>query len=146
MKKTILFIFIYLLFCCCSIQNKILYKFDIPVSQNIRKGIGEYSKLLNKPVKELKLFAIVLERDHEFEIFLQEYSKLPKSGLLELIQTTNRIIEIDSSLRIPIIFSSDFISVQIKRDNIVAIPLGGYYLKIVNNNNIQEVVQASFLF
>ncbi len=130
----------------CIAQKEIIYSFESPVSDTLQKGISMYAKLLNKVEKELKLYAVVVENNNEFEIFLQEYSHLPKSGLLELITSTNRKIKINKAFTIPIVIPADKISIQVQKDKIAIIPLSGYYIKVVYENYLQKVVQTSVLF
>ena len=70
---------------------------------------------------------------------------MPKSGLLDLIKSTNRKIKAEKVV-IPIIVPADIISNQIKKDKIAGIPLSGYYIKVVYQNYEQKVVQTSISY
>jgi hypothetical protein len=147
MKKIILIIIIFsAMHPKCIAQKEIIYNFESSVSDSLQNGINMYAKLLNKAKKELKLYVVVMENNNEFEIFLQEYSHLPKSGLLELIRSTNRKLEINEEFTIPIVIPADKMSKQVKKDKIAAIPLSGYYIKVVYENYIQKVVKTSIIF
>jgi hypothetical protein len=146
MRKIILILtgFFVLHFSCIA-QKEIIYNFESCVVDSLQQGVKMYSKHLNKPSNTLKLYAVVIENNNEFEIFLQEYSYLPKSGLLDLIKSSNRKIKAGKVV-IPIIVPADIISNQIKKDKIAAIPLSGYYIKIVYQNYEQKVVQTSISY
>ncbi len=142
-------IFIFIAFCglhfSSTAQQKIVYSFESPVMDSLQNGINEYVSRFGKAEKDLRLYAVIVESENEFEIYLQEYSNLPKSGLLELIKSTNRNLQINKSI-VPIVIPADVISKQVKKDKIAAIPLRGYYVKVVFENYIQKVVQTSMLY
>ena len=130
----------------CIAQKEIVYSFESPVTDSLQSGISMYAKFLKKAEKDLKFYVVVIENNNEFEFFLQEYSHLPKSGLLELIKSTNRKLQINKAVTIPIVMPADKMSLQVKKDKIEAIPLRGYYIKVIYENYIQKVVQTSILF
>jgi hypothetical protein len=147
MKKIILIVIVFCtLHSNCVAQKEIVYSFESSVIDSLQSGISMYAKLLNKAEKNLKLYAVVIENNNEFEIFLQEYSHLAKSGLLELIKNTNRKLQISNAATIPIVIPADKMSIQVRKDKIAAIPLSGYYIKVVYENYIQKVVQTSISF
>lgn len=143
MKKiTLILISFFVLHFNCLAQKEIVYNFDSCVIDSLQQGIKMYSKHLNKQVNKLNLYAVVIENNNEFEIFLQEYSHLPKSGLLDLIKSSNRKIKTAKNV-IPIVIPADIMSVQVQKDKIASIPLRGYYIKVVYENYQQKVVQTS---
>lgn len=146
MKKVILIIIICTLHFNCTAQKDIFYKFDNAAIDSLQSGINGYVKLLNKSEKSLKLYAVVIENNNEFEIYLQEYSHLPKSGLLQLIKSTNRKLKINKAVTVPIIIPADIVSEKLRSDNITSIPLSGFYVKIIYENYVQRVVQTSVLY
>jgi hypothetical protein len=147
MKKKLL---IFILFCSlcsyCKAQKQIVYNFDSSVVDSMRSGIEVYSRLLKKPIKSLRICAVIVECNNQFEIFLQEYSHLTKGGFLDLIRSTNRKLIFNKELTIPIIIPADKLSMQIQKAHIELIPLYGYYLKIVYENYKQKVVQTAMTF
>lgn len=146
MKNNIrLFLFFLAISHNCFAQKNIIYQFDKCVVDSLVKGQIFYSNQLNKPIGNLKFFAVVIEDDSEYEIFLQEYSYLPKSGLLNLIKRTNRKIKIGKYF-IPIIIPADIMSDDLKRDKIAAIPLSGYYIKVIYQDYEQKVVRTSISY
>lgn len=146
MKKIILILTsFFVVHLSCIAQKEIIYNFENCVIDSLQQGIKMYSKHLNKPSNALKLYAVIIENNNEFEIFLQEYSYLPKSGLLDLIKSTNRKIK-TGKVVIPIIVPADILSSQIKKDKIAALPLSGYYIKVVYQNYEQKVVQTSISY
>lgn len=146
MKKIILILIgFFVLHFSCIAQKEIIYNFEKCVIDSLQQGIKMYSQQLHKASNSLKLYAVVIENNNEFEIFLQEYSYLPKSGLLDLIKSTNRKIKAERFV-IPIIVPADIISNQIKKDKIAGIPLSGYYIKVVYQNYEQKVVQTSISY
>lgn len=126
-------------------QRKIVYKFDTCVNDSLQRGIEKFSRLLNKSERALKMYALVIEDSGEFEVFLQEYSLLPKSGLLTLIRTTNRKLKLKNTF-IPIIITADIHSTMVKGDKIAMIPFTGYYIKVISENYQQKVVSTSMLY
>jgi hypothetical protein len=146
MKKIILILTsLFVLHFSSIAQKEIIYNFENCVVDSLQQGIKMYSKHLNKPSNTLKLYAVIIENNNDFEIFLQEYSYLPKSGLLDLIKSTNRKIRV-GKVSIPIVVPADIISNQLKKDKIAAMPLAGYYIKIVYQNYVQKVVQTSISY
>ncbi len=146
MNRNILLIFFFVLNTNCNAQRNIFYTFEAPVIDSLKNGINEYTKLLKLGEKDLKFYVIIIEGDNEFEIYLQEYSDLPKSGFLDLIHKTNRKLKIKKSLVVPIIFPSDINSVEMKNEKIAAIPLSGYYVKVVYDNYKQRVIKTANLY
>ena len=147
MKKIIMIVISFcILHISCIAQKEIVYCFENPVIDSLQNGITMYAKLLNKKEKDLKLYAVIVESNNEFEIFLQEYSYLPESGLLELIKASNRRLQTKHNTTIPILIPADKISMQVKKDKIAEIPLSGYYIKVAYENYTQKVVQTSTLF
>jgi hypothetical protein len=71
---------------------------------------------------------------------------MPKGGFLDLLKTSNRKLQNKSKLVIPVIFTADIISAQIKGDKISYIPLSGFYIRVVVEDGKQKVVQTSSLF
>jgi hypothetical protein len=130
----------------CFAQKGIIYTFDKCVTDSLIKGVELYSALLKKPAVELKLFVLVTGNDCGYGLYLQEYSHLPKSGFLETINLSNRKLRLFEKLDIPILYSLDILSEQIRRDKIFSIPYSGYYLKIQIEKSKQKVTQVSFLF
>jgi hypothetical protein len=130
----------------CIAQKEIVYSFESCVIDSLQGGISMHAKLYNKAEKELNFYAVLIENNNEFEIFLQVYSDFPKSGLLELIESTNRKIKMNKAVNIPIIILADKMSMQIQKEKIAAIPLSGYYIKVVYENYRQKVVQTSIAF
>ena len=146
MKKIILLLVVFfVLHFSCIAQKEIIYNFEKCVIDSLQQGIKMYCKHLNKRSNTLKLYAVVIENNNEFEIFLQEYSYLPKSGFWDLIKSTNRKIKA-GKIAIPIIIPADILSIQVKKEKIAAIPLSGYYIKVVYQNYEQKVVQTSILY
>jgi hypothetical protein len=146
MKKiTLILIAFFVMHFNCLAQKEIIYNFESCVIDSLQQGAKMYSKLLNKRVNALKLYAVVIENSNEFEIFLQEYSHLPKSGLLDLIKSSNRKIKIAKNV-IPIVVPADIMSVQVQKDKIASIPLSGYYIKVSYENYQQKVLQTSISY
>ncbi len=146
MNRNIILIFFFVLNTNCNAQKNIFYAFEAPVIDSLKNGVNEYTKLLKLAEKDLKFYAIIIESDNEFEIYLQEYSDLPKSGFLDLIHKTNRKLKIKKSLVVPIIFPSDLNSVEMKNEKIAAIPLSGYYVKVIYENYKQRVIKTANLY
>src|ERR1051326_1365761 len=134
MKKiTLILISFFVMHFNCLAQKEIVYNFESCVTDSLQQGIKMYSKHLNKQINTLNLYAVVIENNNEFQIFLQEYSHLPKSGLLDLIKSSNRKIKTAKNV-IPIVIPADIMSVQVQKDKIASIPLGGYYIKVGYEN------------
>ena len=131
---------------CIAQKKDIVYSFDACIVDSLQVGIKKYESFFKKPVKELKLYALVVENSNEFGIYLQEYSHLTASGLLDLIKTTDRKLLINRTTAISVIVPADKMSLQVKKDNIAYLPLNGYYVKVVYENNKQKVVETAFLF
>jgi cellobiose phosphorylase len=55
-------------------------------------------------------------------------------------------LKIKKSLVVPIIFPSDINSVEMKNEKIAAIPLSGYYVKVVYDNYKQRVIKTANLY
>ena len=130
----------------CIAQKEIIYEVETPVMDSIQSGIKMYEELLNKNASKLKLFIVFVENSNEFEIYLQEYSQMPQSGFVELINTSNRKLLIKSKRKIPILVPTDKMSLQIKKDKIADIPLSGFYIKFIYENHKQKVIKTSILF
>lgn len=146
--KKILFIFnfIYATHFSCVAQKEIVYELETSVIDSIQGGIKMYQKLHNKKETDLKLFIVMVEHYNEFEIYLQENSHLPKGGFLELINTTNRKLLINSQYKIPILLPADKMSLQAKKDKIDGIPLSGFYIKFIYEDNKQKVIETAILY
>ncbi len=123
-------------------QKKIIYTFEKSVNDSLKVGI-DFFKMQTK--NKAKLFAVISENDNEFEVRLQDYSGFSKSGILEIIKATDRKLKIDSFLELPVLFFSDILSIQIKKDRIRYIPATGYYFKIIYENMKQKVVEHKIL-
>ncbi len=130
----------------CVAQKEIIYEVEAPVIDSIQSGIKMYQELLNKNASDLKLFIVFVENDNEFEIYLQEYSQMPQSGFVELINTSNRKLLIKPKHKIPILVPTDKMSLLIKKDKIADIPLSGFYVKFIYENHKQKVIKTSILF
>jgi hypothetical protein len=136
--------------CLCNLalkaQDKIIYKFDKPVIDSLQIGIQKYEKGYHKSNSEIKLYATILERDGDIEIYLLEYSSLPPGGLLKLIKSTNREIKISDDFSLPVLFPSDRLSSNIIDDKIRSLPLSGFYVKISYLNYKVSTIQTATLF
>jgi hypothetical protein len=130
---------------CCA-QNNITYSFETCVIDSLQKGINFYGTKYNIPIEKLKLCVLIISEDDGYGIYLQEYSHLPKSGLLELIKKTNRKLFISNHISFPVLFPVDVLSLQIKKDKIIGLPLSGYYVRVTNINYEQKVTNVSILF
>ncbi len=131
--------------CSCKAQREIIYTFDSSVIDSLKNGIKCYEVLMQRPKSKLKLYANMVEDDSSICIFLQEYSHLNKSGLLHLIKSTNRKIQIDNAIKIPVLIPLDRLSFQIKKDKVAGLPLGGYYVQFIYKNYRQIVVRTGEL-
>src|SRR4051812_44942095 len=119
MKKASLLAAIILTFNTVSLgQKDILYNFETPVTDTIKSGIKWYAEMYKGQNVKLKICALLMEKDNEFTIFLQDYTILPKGGYRDLIQTSNRKIKIDANTTIPIIIPADILSLQIQKEHI----------------------------
>jgi len=127
-------------------QGKIVYKFDRPVIDSLQIGIQKYKKAYHKSNSEIKLYATIVERDGDIEIYLLEYSFLPPGGLLNLIKATNREIKISDNFSLPVLFPSDRLSENIIDDKIQSLPLSGFYVKIIYSNYKMNTIQTATLF
>ena len=147
MKKVIIgvSIFCWLLF-GCSNQKFISYNFDHNVVDSLKNGIQFYENFLKKSAKDMKFFIVLEEKNNGVELYLQEYSHMPKTEFVELIKKSNRLIKVTNSLLIPLIFVSDQHSALIKKEKISMIPLSGYYIKFIYENYTQKVVTTAVLF
>ena len=130
----------------CFSQKDIIYSFDSCVNDSLMNGINLYAKSYNKVPGKLNLYVLLVEEDDGFSLYMTEYSFLPESGILELIQTSNRKIAISKSFVLPVIFLSDRLSHQIKKEKIEGLPLSGYYVRVTYENYEQKVTQVSILF
>jgi len=147
MRKLIcVFLLASLLSIKCYAQRDIIYIFDSSVIDSIQIGIDNYASLLKRKQNELKIYAVLVESNGQYEIYLQEYSHMPKGGFLDLLKTSNRKLQNKSKLVIPVIFTADINSAQIKGDKISYIPLSGFYIRVVVEDGKQKVVQTSSLF
>lgn len=130
----------------CVAQKKIVYKFDQSVIDSLQLGVDKYSSLYKKPVNELKLYILLIEEAGSYNLYLQEYSSLSPSGILQTISTSNRKIQLSDKSLIPVLYPSDVLSEQIQKDKIARFPYSGYYLKVVTENYRQKVSEVAFLF
>jgi hypothetical protein len=126
-------------------QN-ISYSFQPCVNDSLLNGVKHYSNLYKKSTSELKLYVLLVPEGDGYGLYMQEYSALPESGYLDLIKASNRRLKVSKSITLPILFQSDILSNQIKKDKIAALPLTGYYLKITTEKYKQKVTQVSILF
>ena len=147
MKKKI---FIIALFCanCLAIkaQNKIIYTFSQPVIDSLQNGMKYFENAYHKSLKDLKLYAVIVERDGDIGIYLQEYSRVHLRGVLDLIKNTNREIKTNNKFFIPVVFPSDRLSTQIIDDEVQDLPLSGFYIKIVYDKYKVQSIQTAILF
>ena len=121
-------------------QKQIDYTFYQPVTDSLLKGIEYYERMYKKPVRKLNLYALLDLCDTGVGIYISEYSNLKESGLGKLIDISNRVLRLSTSLSIPIIFPADIKSSLVRQDNISVIPYAGYYVQ-VEMKNYQEVVK-----
>lgn len=127
-------------------QQPITYTFEQPATDSLQSGINWFEKMYHKPIKSLKVYAIVVERDGSIEIYLQEYSPVHLPGLLGIIKASNRRIKIKQGLYIPVVFPSDVHSTQLQQDKIAILPYSGYYVKIVYERLKLKNVETRLLF
>lgn len=127
-------------------QKGIIYRFEVPVIDSLKDGIRYFEKMYKRPAKELKLYALINERDGNVEIYLQEYSLFRLPGVLNVIRTSNRKIKITDSLFIPVVFPTDIHSVQIHDDKIQDWPFTGYYVKLIYEKYKLKAIRTSILF
>ncbi len=130
----------------CFAQNNITYSFETCVTDSLLNGVKFYGTKYKRPLDKLKLYVLILSEDDGYGIYLQEYSHLPNRGLLELIKASNRKLFVSNKIGLPVLFQSDILSEQIKKDKISALPLRGYYIRVTNINYDQKVTQVSILF
>ena len=138
------------LFCVASsvikAQEKIIYTFSQPVLDTLQNGIKYYENAYHKLLKDLKLYAVVVERDGNIGIYLQEYSRVHLRGVLNLIKNSNRVIQANSNLLIPVVFPSDRLSTQTIDDSILDLPLAGFYISIIYDKYKVQTIQTTQLF
>lgn len=146
MKNFLLLTWFFLVVSVCTGQNKITYNFESEVIDSLKSGIKLYEGLRNKSSDSLKLYALVDKKIDVLEIYLLEYSTLPESGLLTVIKTTNRQINVTKSISIPVLFVEDIFAEPIKKDQIRNMPLSGYYIRAIEEKSKFKVTQSSFLF
>ena len=127
-------------------QHPITYVFEQPAIDSLQNGVSWFERMYHKPVKNLKIYAIVVERDANIEIYLQEYSPVHFAGLLDVIKSSNRRIKIRDGLFIPVVFPSDVHSNQLQQDKIGILPFSGYYVKIVYEHLKLKNVETRLLF
>ncbi|MBN8856685.1 MAG: hypothetical protein J0H07_32820 [Sphingobacteriales bacterium] len=127
-------------------QHPITYIFEKPAIDSLQNGINWFEKMYHKPIKNLKIYAIVVEKDASIEIYLQEYSPIHFPGLLDVIKSSNRRIKIKDGLFIPVVFPCDVHSTQLQQDKIGMLPFSGYYLRIVYENLKLKNVETRMLF
>ncbi|WP_431213798.1 hypothetical protein ACQ86N_02540 [Puia sp. P3] len=143
-------ILIIALFCVCmsavKAQHAITYTFDKAVVDTLLGGINWYEKMYHKPVKDLKIYAILVERDGDIEIYLQEYSPIQLPGLLDVIKNSSRWIKISDDLLIPLVFPADVHSKQLQQDKIAILPYSGYYVKITYERLKLKSIETRILF
>ena len=70
MKKSILILIgFFVMHFSCIAQKEIIYNFEKCVIDSLQQGIKMYSQQLHKASNSLKLYAVVIENNNEFEIF-----------------------------------------------------------------------------
>jgi len=92
------------------------------VEHSIKNGISEYEKLYKKRLN----FYMVTQSDTKLKICVLN-DKIP-TGLKYLIDKTNRFVKI-GNYSIPIIFESDFGSLEYKKISKGPLLLGGYLVQ-----------------
>ena len=134
---------------CCGkeafCQRDIVYLFDRSVNDSILVGIREYSKKLGTSEQKLHLAIFMDESNGVYDIYLQEYSFMKSSGILNIIKNSNRKLKVEN-LFIPVFFSCDNLSQSIRKDNIAYLPYSGYYLRVLTENGRQSVIEVKDLF
>lgn len=126
-------------------QKDIIYNFDSEVNDTLSKRIKLYSKRLNKPLEQLNLALLIKESNGVFDLYLQEYSYLPNSGLETVLNTSNRKVKIGTYF-IPVIFPCDIISEDLRKDKFQYIPYSGFYVRVLTEKGIQSVIEVRELF
>lgn len=130
----------------CVAQKEIFYVFDKCVTDSVQKGVDTYVAMTHKTATKLRFYIVLAQNDAEYSLYLQEYSSLPKSGLIDIVQSSNRKLKLSDHISIPVIFPSDFLTEQAKKDKIESIPFSGYYIRIIIEGFKQKVLQVSMLF
>ena len=127
-------------------QRSITYSFEPCVNDSLQNGIQFYVEQYKSSVDKLKFYVLITSDDQGYGVYLQEYSHLPKSGLLDLIVASNRKLIVSKKITLQVLFPPDILSDQIKKEKILALPLAGYYLRVTNVDYKQKVNQVSILF
>ena len=144
-KSPFIIIALFLLHAGSMAQKPIIYSFNDAVGDSLRVAISRCADFYQKKESELKLYALIVEEDNGFGIYLQEYSHLPETGYLQLIKSSNRLLQISNKRTIPVLVPAHRLSLQIKKDNISFIPYSGYYSQVVYENYVPKVVKTAFL-
>lgn len=104
----------------CSTVSQIDYSYSLEVQNSIKKGIKEFERMHDKKLK----FFICVRDDSKFIVCNMDRAA---PGLKFLIKRTNRFVYIDN-YRMPIIFESDFNSIEYKKRSSGAVQVGGYFI------------------
>jgi len=146
MKLAIFLILVSILFCSCLTSEKINYSFNSrSVDDTVIQFLKNHEKIHQAPYQQTKWFALLRESDGGFELILSERFGDKEHPNNRLIRKTSRSLLIDN-LRIPVLFESDILSSEMRKEKVGAINWGGYYFKIEKVEYQYKVVQTAILF
>ena len=143
MKILFAFYFIVLI-AGCSNSKRIIYKFESEnVTDSIVTVLKKHEIVRQKSYHKLKWYALIREEAGTYDVIINEQFGEKDSPVNKLIKKSNRYIVI-SSLRIPLVFETDLLSVELNKYG--AVNWGGYYFQIVKENGKYSVKKTSVLF
>ena len=146
MKLAIFLILVSILFCSCLTSKKINYSFNSSsVDDTVIEFLRNREKIHHAPYKQIKWFALVKESDRGFELTLNEQFGDKTYPFNRLIKKTSRFLLV-GDLKIPILFESDILSSEMRKEKVGYVNWGGYYFKIEKVDYEYKVVQTAILF
>lgn len=127
----------------CSTHRPIMYNFQPQINDSLEAGIRFWEKIHNKPIDKIRIVAVITESCGNLEVCLQNIPYSGKNGINDLISNSNRYLNINNKYKFPVIFQTDELSTFIQKEKIIWLPMGGYYIKLRNENGKQTIIQTS---
>jgi hypothetical protein len=145
MRKLIVGLFLVILVSGCLSSKKIVYDFE---SQNLSDSVSSYLYKYAKTWTASKtgLFALLREKNGEYELFINERPADKASLFSVLIEKTNRVIKLKESIAIPVLFDADILSGETRKVNAGSLNIGGYYFRVKKIDGVYQVIEKSLLF
>ena len=130
--------------------QKIIYNFGegSDVLDSLKSAITAQMKWNNVTLAEkLPLCIMMGERNGIISMTLGLYPIKSPNGIMELVKSSDRCIAINGNLKVPIIFETDLLSLQIRKEKIEYIDFGGYFIEASKNSEGNwKVSKTAILF